>query len=108
VDPREIALQEKLRLMPFGHWFEFTDPATGRVSQRKLAWFSPVSGQTLFVNRRGIRTEELTLPQLAHEIVQGRARELPDMKESLLDRAWHTLTGNLLRTPNGRPGRQGI
>jgi len=107
-EPREIALQEKLRLMPFGRWFEFTDPATGRISQRKLSWFSPVSGQTLFVNRRGIRTEDLTLPQLAHEIVQGRVRELPDMKESLLDRAWHTLTGNLLRTPNGRPGRHGI
>lgn len=105
VDPREIEMQERLRLLPFGRWFEFTDRKTGKVTQRKLAWFSPVSGQTLFVNRRGIRSEDISLPQLAHEIVKGRARELGEMKESLLDRAWHSLTGNLLRTPNGRPGR---
>ncbi|MEW5836675.1 MAG: DUF1631 family protein [Pseudomonadota bacterium] len=107
VDPREIETQERLRLLPFGRWFEFTDRKTGKVSQRKLAWFSPVSGQTLFVNRRGIRAEDISLPQLAHEIVKGRVRELGEMKESLLDRAWHSLTGNLLRTPNGRHGRHG-
>lgn len=105
VDPREVELQERLRLLPFGRWFEFTDRKTGKVSQRKLAWFSPVSGQTLFVNRRGVRAEEMTLPQLAHEMIKGRACELNDMKESLLDRAWRTLTGSLLRQPTsgGRP-----
>ena len=99
LDPREVALQETLRLLPFGRWFEFTDPKTGRISQRKLAWFSPVSGQTLFVNRRGVRAEEMTLPQLAHEMVAGRAREVPAVKESMIDRAWRTLTGSLLRQP---------
>jgi hypothetical protein len=110
LDPREVELQEQLRLMPFGRWFEFTDPRTGKVSQRKLAWFSPVSGQTLFVNRRGVRAEDMTLPQLAHEMVKGRARELTEVKESLLDRAWRSLTGNLLRPGPSRPtpGRAGI
>lgn len=109
-DPRELALQEQLRLMPFGRWFEFTDAKTGKVAQRKLAWFSPVSGQTLFVNRRGVRAEEITLPQLAHEMLAGRARELAEVKESLLDRAWRSLTGSLLRAPAGgraAPGRPG-
>jgi hypothetical protein len=101
LDPREVELQERLRLLPFGRWFEFTDPKTGKLSQRKLAWFSPVSGQTLFVNRRGVRADDMTLPQLAHEMVKGRARELTEVKESLLDRAWRTLTGSLLRPPGG-------
>ncbi len=104
LDPREVELQERLRLMPFGRWFEFTDPRTGKPSQRKLAWFSPVSGQTLFVNRRGVRAEDMTLPQLAHEIVKGRARALAEVKESPLDRAWRSLTGNLLRPRPTRPG----
>ncbi|HEX5307276.1 MAG TPA: DUF1631 family protein [Dyella sp.] len=111
LDPREVALQEQLRLMPFGRWFEFTDPKTGKLSQRKLAWFSPVSGQTLFVNRRGVRAEEMTLPQLAHEMVHGRARELSAVNESLLDRAWRSLTGTLLRpgsSPRPAPGRAGL
>ncbi len=109
-DPREVELQEQLRLMPFGRWFEFTDPRTGKLSQRKLAWFSPVSGQTLFVNRRGVRAEDMTLPQLAHEMMKGRARELTEVKESLLDRAWRSLTGTLLRPGPSRPtpGRAGI
>lgn len=102
VDPREVELQEQLRLLPFGTWFEFTDRKTGKLSQRKLAWFSPVSGQTLFVTRRGLRADEMTLPQLAHEIARGRAREIKDVKETLLDRAWRSLTGSLLRQP-GRP-----
>ncbi|MGA0587016.1 DUF1631 family protein [Dyella sp. KRB-257] len=109
-DPREVELQEQLRLLPFGRWFEFTDPKTGKLSQRKLAWFSPVSGQTLFVNRRGVRAEEMTLPQLAHEILKGRVRELSEVKESLLDRAWRSLTGTLLRPGPARatPGKAGI
>lgn len=110
LDPREVELQEQLRLMPFGRWFEFTDPKTGKLSQRKLAWFSPVSGQTLFVNRRGVRAEDMTLPQLAHEILKGRARELSELKESLLDRAWRSLTGTLLRPGPTRatPDKAGI
>lgn len=106
LDPREVALQETLRLLPFGRWFEFTDPKTGRISQRKLAWFSPVSGQTLFVNRRGVRAEEMTLPQLAHEIVAGRAREVQAVKESVIDRAWRTLTRSLLRQPMRQPSER--
>ena len=108
--PREMKLQEQLRLLPFGTWFELTDPDTGKTIQRKLAWYSPVSGHALFVNRRGQRSEEVTLPQLAHEMAHGRAQQVIEEKESLLDRAWQKLTGSLMR-PAGRstetPGTPG-
>ncbi len=83
--------------MPFGSWYEFTDPATGESSQRKLAWFFPVSGNSLFVNRRGQRSDVMNLQELARAIANGRVRELPQQQENLLDRAWHALTTNLLR-----------
>jgi hypothetical protein len=102
-DPREIALQERLRELPFGSWFEFTDAGTGKLTQRKLAWYSPVSGRALFVTRRGQRGDEITLARLAQDIVRGRVRQVEPLKESLLDRAWHGLTGNLLRQPGRRP-----
>lgn len=91
----ERRIHQRLRQLPFGTWFEFIDSSNGRVTQRKLAWYSPVSGNSLFVTRRGLRGEEMTLPQLAHEMACGRVREMPPMRENLLDRAWHALTSHL-------------
>jgi hypothetical protein len=84
-----------LRELPFGSWFEFVDPTTGQLVQRKLAWYSPMSGRCLMVSRRGQRGEEMNLTQLAHEIASGRVCEMPTQRETLLDRAWRGLTGNL-------------
>ncbi|WP_430387576.1 DUF1631 family protein [Dyella sp. 20L07] len=91
----EIRIHQRLRQLPFGSWFEFIDPTNGGVTQRKLAWYSPVSGNSLFVTRRGLRGEEMTLQQLAHEMARGRVREMPPMRDNLLDRAWQALTSHL-------------
>ena len=94
---REARIHNHLRQLPFGTWFEFSDPATGHAVQQKLAWFSPVSGNSLFVNRRGQRSDVMNLQELARAIAEGRVRELPPKDDSLIDRAWHALTNNLLR-----------
>jgi len=108
VDSPERRIRQRLRQLPFGSWFEFIDPANGRVTQRKLAWYSPVSGNSLFVTRRGLRSQEVTLEQLAHEMACGRVREMPPMKDTLLDRAWHALTSHLRQlTGHGDPSRPG-
>lgn len=108
-DAPERRIAQRLRQLPFGSWFEFIDPTNGRITQRKLAWYSPVSGNSLFVTRRGLRSQEVTLEQLAHEMACGRVREMPPMKETLLDRAWHALTSHLRQITGGpaatpRPG----
>ncbi|MDR3447285.1 MULTISPECIES: DUF1631 family protein [unclassified Dyella] len=108
-DSPERRIRQRLRQLPFGSWFEFIDPANGRITQRKLAWYSPVSGNSLFVTRRGLRSQEMTLEHLAHEMACGRVREMPPMKESLLDRAWHALTSHLRQitssqATHSRPG----
>lgn len=95
LDPRVRRIEERLRELPFGSWFEFSDPTNGQVSRRKLAWYSPMSGRCLLVNRRGQRGEEMTLAQLANEVASDRAREAPARPDSLLDRAWRSLTGSL-------------
>jgi len=93
--PRERRIEQHLGKLPFGSWFEFVDPTTGQIARRKLAWHSPMSGRCLLVSRRGQRGEEMTLTQLAHEIATGRVCEVPEQRESMLDRAWRSLTGNL-------------
>jgi hypothetical protein len=94
VDPIEQRILQRLRQTSFGTWFEFAY-ASGQIVRRKLAWYSPLSGRCLLVTRRGQRSDETTLAQLAHEIASGRVREAPSLRESLLDRAWRGLTGNL-------------
>lgn len=71
----EQRLLERLHGLPAGRWFEFTDPLSGKLSLRKLAWYSPVSGATLFVTRRGQRAGEMSLRQLAAAIASGAMRE---------------------------------
>jgi len=106
VDPRELRIEQHLRKLPFGSWFEFVDPASGQIARRKLAWYSPMSGRCLLVSRRGQRGEEMTMAQLAREVARGRACEVPAEPESLLDRAWRGLTGNLRQAAaSGRNGK---
>lgn len=94
-DPRVQRIEQHLRQLPFGSWFEFVDPASGQILRRKLAWYSPMSGRCLLVSRRGQRGEEMSMAQLAQEIAGGRVCEVPEQPESLLDRAWRGLTGSL-------------
>jgi hypothetical protein len=61
-----------------------------------------MSGRCLLVSRRGQRGEEMSLAQLAHEIASGRVCEVPAEPETLLDRAWRSLTGSLRLPTDGR------
>jgi hypothetical protein len=102
VDARVQRIEQHLRELPFGSWFEFIDPSTGQIVRRKLAWYSPMSGRCLLVSRRGQRGEEMTLTQLAHEVAGGRVCEVVEQPESLLDRAWRSLTGSLRQSAEPR------
>ncbi|MBD8872780.1 DUF1631 family protein [Rhodanobacter sp. DHB23] len=104
--PQEARIHNRLRQLPYGSWFEFTDRATGQTSRRKLAWFSPVTGKSLFITRRGQRSEEMNLRDLARAMASGEVREMPAQRDGLLDRAWHSLTGSLLRTTRPSPAKQ--
>jgi hypothetical protein len=100
--PRERRIEQHLSKLPFGSWFEFIDPSNGQIARRKLAWYSPMSGRCLLVSRRGQRGEEMSITQLAHEIAAGRVCEVVEQRESMLDRAWRSLTGSLRQSAGAR------
>lgn len=100
---REARIHNHLRQLPFGTWFEFTDTATGKSTPYKLAWFSPLSGNSLFVNRRGQRSDVMNLQELARAIADGRVREMTTHEDNLFDRAWHALTNTLQRPAPSMP-----
>jgi hypothetical protein len=105
-DPSELSEAERheyqnLKCLAFGTWFEFQDEAGGW-TRRRLSWYSPMTGHSLFVNHRGQRVGEYHLTHLAKEMAAGRVRLLADANTSLVDRAWKAIVG-ALKTFTGRP-----
>ncbi|MCB1612003.1 MAG: DUF1631 domain-containing protein [Xanthomonadales bacterium] len=88
VGPKEQAMIERIRQLPFGTWFEFTMNQQGEKVRRKLCWFSPVTGRCLFLNARGVRAEEKMIDTLARDVLRGNAKVIDDTRESFIDRAW--------------------
>ncbi len=89
--PAEIDMLAHLRTIAFGTWFEFVTNQQGATVRRKLAWFSTVTGRCLFVNQRGMRSDDRSLEQLAREMVRGQVRVAVPQSASLIDRAWKAI-----------------
>lgn len=79
-----------------GTWLELQEP-DGDPMRAKLSWKSLISGKYFFVNRQGLKVRELTVPALAAEFRQGRARIIEDVP--VFDRAISTLMASL--SPSG-------
>lgn len=99
--PSEEACYGQLRTLPFGTWFEFVNNQQGDMVRRRLAWFSPVTNNALFVNQRGQRIGEHSLDALTRMMAQGQASIVTADKGRLVDRAWQA-TLNALRHLGGR------
>lgn len=89
--PPEADMLARLLATPFGTWFEFVTNQQGATVRRKLAWFSTVTGRCLFVNQRGMRSEDRTLDQVARDMVRGQIRVEIPQPTSLIDRAWKAI-----------------
>ncbi len=94
-DSEQGKMLARLKTLPFGTWFEFRTNQQGDKVRRKLAWFSTLTGRCLFVNQRGVRTDEKTLEQLALDLVSGQASIVEPEEESLVDRAWKAIVSSL-------------
>jgi hypothetical protein len=77
----------RLRKMRFGTWFEFKDEPGTPPRRIKLSWMSPLTSTCMFVDRSGRQAEIKSLPDLAQEILAGRARVIPRPKHPFIDRA---------------------
>ena len=101
--PQEQECYEQLRLLPFGTWIEFVTNQQGDVVRRRMSWFSPVTGNALFVNQRGQRVGEHSLDSLARMMARDQLRVVTQQRASLVDRAWQAAM-SALRSLTGRGG----
>ncbi|RBE71344.1 DUF1631 family protein, partial [Xanthomonas oryzae] len=73
----------------------------GELRRQRLSWYSPMTGNALFVNQRGQKVGEHSLDSLARLMAGGQARLLVEEKSRLIDRAWHA-TVRTLRSLAGK------
>lgn len=90
----ERAQFDRIRHLPFGSWFEFTE-SDGSTARRRMSWFSTVTGNALFVNHRGQRAAEHSLEWLARELHAGRVKIVMAEQGTVIDRAWASIMGAL-------------
>lgn len=86
-----------------GTWLEWSD-AEGREVRAKLSWRSQLTNNCVFVDRRGMKVAEMTVPGLAALLRSGNGRLLEDLDAPLMDRALNAMLDVLKRTdPEARP-----
>lgn len=86
--PEEEAQYDRIRVLPFGTWIEFTTNQQGDVVRKRLSWYSTITGNALFVNLRGQRIGEQSLDSLARMFARGQARVVTIERARVIDRAW--------------------
>jgi len=90
--PAEVqAMIERLGDIEFDTWFEFADADTGRHHRYKLAWYSKISSNYMFVDAMGVKAAEFTRAVLAEKLCSGRAHILEQHDKPFLDRALSTI-----------------
>ena len=92
VPPEGDEYLQAVRELKVGSWIEFVD-AGGQLERAKLSWISPISAKYLFVNRRGLKVCDKTVPALAAELRDGSAVVLEEVP--LFDRALDAIVARL-------------
>ena len=86
--------KQQAESLQVGAWVEFTSK-DGKTQRLKLSWKSRVSNNCLFVNRKGIKSLELNLPELAQAFAEDRIKVLEDAGKLLTDRAMNAMVSSL-------------
>lgn len=87
----------RLSTLDFDTWFEFFE-TDGRKRRLKLAWYSKISANYMFVDAMGVKAVECPHLELARRLSDGRARILELADKPFLERALETILGWLGRT----------
>jgi hypothetical protein len=94
IAPATREAMERLKKLSFGDWLEFVQPDKP-VLMRKLAWFSPTTGNCLVTSQRGVREDIANIRELGAMMAAGTVRIPEGRGESMLDRAWNSIVKGL-------------
>lgn len=101
--PEQEEMVDRLRRTRFGTWFELSMPPGQPPKRIKLSWISQLTATCMFVDRAGMQAEVKTLPDLAVEMLEGRARIIPRPSHPFIERAMLSIRKMLKSDPAHRP-----
>ncbi len=106
----EMQCLEQLSDLPFGTWLDEREAPDADATRQRLSWHSRQTRGALLVNRRGQRTRETTLDELARQMAAKRLAVVGPQDLRLVDRALRTTVDRLQETlraglhkPPGKP-----
>ncbi len=92
-------LYDRVQRLHVGEWVEFCEAGQLQAAQEGeiaiVAWVSEDNAKMVFVNRRGVKTHELTVEELATLMFEGLAKVLDESDIPLTDRASHRMLQNM-------------
>lgn len=77
---------ESLKDIAFGTWFDFKTE-DGRIDRMKLAWYSRVTSNYMFVNNAGVKQAVMTRVELAKGLTSGNISLVELEKRTFMERA---------------------
>lgn len=84
------AMLEKLQTIPFGTWFEFSDPDKSK-KQVKLSWRSTVTEKFMFVDQMGVKATVVPMHELAERMLDNSVCIVDREKKPFVDRALNAI-----------------
>lgn len=91
LSPEFTAMLERLGALAFDTWFEFKEAGGVRTHRWKLAWYSKISSNYMFVDAMGVKVAEYPQAELAQRLCSGQARILTLQHKPFLDRALESI-----------------
>lgn len=91
LSPELAATLERLGSLAFDTWFEFKEAGGVRTHRWKLAWYSKISSNYMFVDAMGVKAAEYPKMELAQLLCGGQARILTLEHKPFLDRALESI-----------------
>lgn len=88
--PEQEAMLEKLTTIPFGTWFEFSEPGKPR-RKAKLSWRSTVTEKFMFVDHMGVKASIIPMHELADRMLNNSVRIVNTEKKPFVDRAMNAI-----------------
>ena len=86
LSPEQEAMLEKLKSVPFGTWFEFSEPDKPK-RQAKLSWRSTVTEKFMFVDNMGVKAAIIPMHELAASMLNNSVQIVNTEKKPFVDRA---------------------
>jgi len=86
-----LGLIEQLDELDFATWFEFGGTGDTGPRRLKLAWYSKISLNYMFVDAMGVKAAQYSRMELVQQLRAGTARILPLKNKPFLDRAMESI-----------------